>query len=192
MAKLTHEEILALHNAVLSASLLDSRTALLAGIDPRITGRLPTASRPGDQILIDLDTLNRIEAHGGAAEYTPPLATWLKNAHTLTIPREEAIVFMEAQNRVLAPYVGNRPASKISSPAWWDSHVHLPDEHAVFVALSDPKYNFRTLIGLAKASGLSERKVREILERHADLVRETQNTKGQVLFALAPPPDTQD
>jgi hypothetical protein len=90
---LEHEEILKVRAAVISAGLIGSRTALLAGMDPAFVAELYDAPAPGQQALTDLDTMNTA---GSLADGTTPLATWLSNAIALTEHRKEAKVFQRA------------------------------------------------------------------------------------------------
>jgi len=192
MTMLRHEDLLALRDAVISADLGDSRAALLVGIDLRITAGLAIAPRTGDQALLDLDAFNRMQTLDGD---TPPLVTWLRNAHALAAPRREASVFESALVRVCATMmpvqlgsVEPRADDGTSSP-WWLGHVQSASGRRVFRALSDPKYDFRTVVGLAKAANLSEPEVKAVLMQHSGLVRETRNARQQPIFTLAPPLD---
>lgn len=94
---LRHDEILELHRAVVSAQLTGSRAALLVGIDAAFVAALPSAASPSDQILCDLGALN---AAGGLADRSVPLAIWLANALTLAGVRKEAAVFRAARARL--------------------------------------------------------------------------------------------
>lgn len=53
-------------------------------------------------------------------------------------------------------------------------------------ALSDPKWDFRTVPGLAKATDLSEREVRALLTAHSDQVRQSAvpDRQGRALYTL--------
>jgi hypothetical protein len=53
----SHDEILGLRSAVISAGLTESRRALLAGISADFVASLPDAAAPGAQVLTDLDAL---------------------------------------------------------------------------------------------------------------------------------------
>src|SRR5690242_13773946 len=87
---LSHDEILELHAAVISARLVESRAALLAGVDGGFVAGLPHGASPSDQILRDLDTMN---AAGTLADDTVPLDVWLKNAVALAGAKNEAGIF---------------------------------------------------------------------------------------------------
>jgi hypothetical protein len=109
MNALTHDEILKLHAATVSAGLVASRTALLAGIDGRVIAGLPDAGAPGQQILLDLNALN---AAGTLLDGSRPLAAWLANAVALCGLRQEAAVFQAelAKFRLVAgPAHGGTP-----------------------------------------------------------------------------------
>ncbi len=97
---LSHDEILELHAAIVSARLLGSRTALLAGLDPDFVAGLPQAAAPGAQVLTDLDALN---AGGECTDGTTSLETWLRNAVALVGPRSKADVFRRALERLRDP-----------------------------------------------------------------------------------------
>ncbi|WP_437968944.1 Clp protease N-terminal domain-containing protein [Sorangium sp. So ce260] len=94
---LSHDAILELRSAVISAGLTESRRALLAGISPELVASLPDAAAPGAQVLTDLDALRTT---GALADGSVPLATWLQNAVALSGPREEAAVFRRALSLV--------------------------------------------------------------------------------------------
>jgi hypothetical protein len=53
-------------------------------------------------------------------------------------------------------------------------------------ALADPKWDFRTIPGLAKATGLSEDEVQALLEAHSDQVRQSAipDRQGRALYTL--------
>jgi hypothetical protein len=68
----------------------------------------------------------------------------------------------------------------------WRDEITDPDELKVFEALSDPKYDFRTMNGIKKTSGLSVSKIKEILIKYRHLIRESpiRNEKNQKLYTL--------
>src|SRR5688572_21978421 len=90
---LSHARILELHAAAVSAHLMGSRDALLAGLGPAFVAGLPHARSPAEQILQDLDALNSV---GALTDGTVPLAVWLGNAVALAGAREESAVFRRA------------------------------------------------------------------------------------------------
>jgi endonuclease G len=94
---LSHEEVLQLRDALVAAGFSTSRRALFVGIDTNFVASLPVASSPGEQLLVDLDSLNRV---GALRDGTTPMLTWLRNAASLTQPRAESAVF----ERALASY----------------------------------------------------------------------------------------
>ncbi|MDC0747908.1 phosphorylase family protein [Polyangium mundeleinium] len=96
MAILSHDDILNLHAAVITAQMVTSRAALLVGIDGHFVAGLPIATTPGDQILTDLDGMN---GTGVLADGSVPLAIWLKNAVARAGDRQEATVFRKALER---------------------------------------------------------------------------------------------
>lgn len=94
---LDHDEIHRLRAAVVSAHLTGSRQALLAHISAEFTATLPVSKVPGEQVLMDLDALNKA---GTLIDGSVPLATWLKNAVPLCGGRQQAGVFSEALARI--------------------------------------------------------------------------------------------
>lgn len=88
---LEHELLLRIHRATIEAQL--DRGALLAGISPLFVSSLPEAATPADQILRDLDTLNRV---GALRDGSVPLRTWLENAAARTSMLPVGDVFREA------------------------------------------------------------------------------------------------
>ncbi|MEZ4309083.1 MAG: hypothetical protein R3F14_13690 [Polyangiaceae bacterium] len=120
MPSLPSEDIASLHGAVLSAGLADSRTTLLAGLDPAFVARLPTDDIPANQVSLDLHALNEAgRLKGGAV----PLEIWLQNALLVTSGREEEPVFRDALARTreaaagLAPSTGLTPSTGADSPS---------------------------------------------------------------------------
>ena len=70
--------------------------------------------------------------------------------------------------------------------AAWRDQITDPVERKVFEALDDPQWDFRTIPGLSKASGIEESKVKDILERYPQLIRQSpvRDSKGRVLYTL--------
>jgi hypothetical protein len=93
MGTLPHPEILKLHEHAISANLVDSRPAMLAGIAPSFVASLPLGATPSDQILRDLNTFNDA---GALVDGTVPLVTWLTNAAQLAGLRVESAAFRSA------------------------------------------------------------------------------------------------
>lgn len=94
MGLLANDQILALHQAALSARL--DRTALLAGIAP-FDQSIPTVPSPAAQLVVDLYFLNDA---GSLADGSVPLRIWLKTAAQLSVARSEHRIF-EAAHRSL-------------------------------------------------------------------------------------------
>lgn len=133
MGLLSHDAILKVHAAVLTASLTESRMALLAGIDSRIIAGLPHAASPSDHILRDLDSLNATEM---LADGAVPLALWITNAIALAGPRMEAAVFRTALARC---QVAERPQPALRLNAGPASVSLGAADLAPAVAASAPK-----------------------------------------------------
>ena len=72
----------------------------------------------------------------------------------------------------------------------WDQLVKSPNERKVFAALADPQWDFRTVEGLSKATGLSASEIHSTLEKYPDLVRKSlvRDEHGRDLFTLATRP----
>src|SRR4029079_14236334 len=87
-AGLSHDDLLALHGAVVSAGLADARTALLVGINRTVVASLPISTSLSAQILMDIDELNRM---GQLADGSEPIVAWLKNAAQILGPRVEGV-----------------------------------------------------------------------------------------------------
>jgi hypothetical protein len=66
------------------------------------------------------------------------------------------------------------------------------EEKAVLAALEDPKWEFRTVDGIATTTGVSAAKVEDILNRRREWVRESniRDEKGRRLFTLRSRPKT--
>jgi hypothetical protein len=69
----------------------------------------------------------------------------------------------------------------------WESSVSDPNERKVFEALSDPEWDFRTIRGISKATGLKEADIDGVLQKYPDLVRRSlvRDEDGNDLFTLA-------
>ena len=69
----------------------------------------------------------------------------------------------------------------------WKNTVTDPDEVKVFLALDGPNYTWRTMNGIARQTGLGERRVAEILKKYnLTLTRlsETPAVSGSALVGL--------
>ncbi len=68
----------------------------------------------------------------------------------------------------------------------WEEQIFDPTERRVWEALSDPAWDFRTIDGISKATGLPESEVRAILEKYPDLHRKSAvpDQQGRELFTL--------
>ena len=68
----------------------------------------------------------------------------------------------------------------------WKERITDPAERKVFEALADPQWDFRTIEGISKVSGLSKEQVTEILSKYPELVRRSlfPDASGRDLFTL--------
>lgn len=77
----------------------------------------------------------------------------------------------------------------------WQAQIQNPTERAVFEALSDPQWDFRTIRGISTATGLTSHDVESILHKYPDLIRRSlvRDEEGNELFTLASrPPGPQE
>lgn len=88
-----HGRLICLLRAAIACQLVDRRDALLANLMPALRATLPITSVPGDQLWLDLTTLNLVHQ---LQDGSFPLAIWLSTAVELTGPRIEACVFQDA------------------------------------------------------------------------------------------------
>jgi hypothetical protein len=88
---LSHEELLQLHAAAVSAGL--DPAALIAAAPAPLAASFPQQAHPHAQLLSDLHELNRV---GRIAGGQSPLRTWLQTAASLAEGRPEASVFRAA------------------------------------------------------------------------------------------------
>lgn len=87
------KKILQVRQAIIAVGLVESRLALLAGIPDATVASLLTTQTPGTQVLLDLDSLNKLGALGDGSV---PLIRWLNNAVALADPRKQVAVFRHA------------------------------------------------------------------------------------------------
>lgn len=68
----------------------------------------------------------------------------------------------------------------------WESEITDAAERKVFQSLSDPAWDFRTIRGIVKSSGLPEAQVRAIIAKRHDLIRRSDipDRDGGELFTL--------
>jgi len=68
----------------------------------------------------------------------------------------------------------------------WEEEIVDPIERKVFEALSDPRWDFRTVEGIGKATNLNATQVLSVLSKHPDLVRESSipDRYGNRLYTL--------
>ena len=58
------------------------------------------------------------------------------------------------------------------------------DERRVFEALDDPRWDARTLAGLARSTGLDENDVLKILQEHSNLIQAYSTKRYGLVFQL--------
>lgn len=70
--------------------------------------------------------------------------------------------------------------------ASWRDRIIDPDERKVFEALDDPQWDFRTIPGLSKTTGVPESIVKEIVERYPQFTRRSPvpDSEGRTLYTL--------
>jgi hypothetical protein len=68
----------------------------------------------------------------------------------------------------------------------WQEQITNPEEVKVFEALADKQWDFWTVPGIVKETGLSENRVKEVVAKYPDLIRESAipDTEGRRLFTL--------
>jgi len=71
--------------------------------------------------------------------------------------------------------------------ASWKDRITDPVERKVFEALDDPQWDFRTIPGLSKATGVPESLVKDIVERYPQFIRRSPvpDSGGRALYTLA-------
>lgn len=99
MGLLDRISLYAVHDAIMTAGLMNQRNVLLAGVPRGIVAGLPKADTPAAQVLSDLYELSDI---GVVADGAYPLIIWLQNAAQLAGPRVESLVFREVAERYTA------------------------------------------------------------------------------------------
>lgn len=67
----------------------------------------------------------------------------------------------------------------------WEK-LEEPDARKLFEALADLSWDFRTVEGLSKSTGLPVERIRQLLSKHQDLVRAfpMPDTEGNTLYTL--------
>jgi len=66
----------------------------------------------------------------------------------------------------------------------WKQVITNPHEAAVFSALDNPEWDWRTFEGIERDTRLSPDEIRRILGKYAVLIRSTQSTKYGTLYQL--------
>lgn len=69
----------------------------------------------------------------------------------------------------------------------WDDIVSDTIEKKVFLALEDKSYQFRTIDGISRETGLDTKDIRNIIDKYSDLIRMSPapDSEGKALFTLA-------
>jgi len=64
-----------------------------------------------------------------------------------------------------------------------------PHEKAVLEALSDSRWQFRTVEGVSRSTGLEKQIVEFVIKKRADIIRkaEVPDRRGRALYTLGPP-----
>ena len=62
------------------------------------------------------------------------------------------------------------------------------DWRKVHEALKDPQWDFRTIGGISRQTGLERDRVMELIEQHRSAVRQTVSRKREALYTLASRP----
>jgi formylglycine-generating enzyme required for sulfatase activity len=106
MPVLNDSELRELHEAILKTELVRSREALMAGIDSAFVAGIARQDIPRDQLLCDLDQLNKVDV---LADGNIPLETWLANAAFLAGLRPESATFVRFRERVAHARVSPPP-----------------------------------------------------------------------------------
>jgi hypothetical protein len=72
----------------------------------------------------------------------------------------------------------------------WEEKVTDSQERKVFEALSNPKWDFRTIEGIRKSTNLSEAQVVSVLHKYPNLVRKSAvpDKYGNTLYTLKSKP----
>ena len=72
----------------------------------------------------------------------------------------------------------------------WEGKIVDQKEYRVFEALSDPRWDFRTIEGIARAVELTKSEIKTILDRYPELVRKSavSDCQGRELFTLSSKP----
>jgi len=74
----------------------------------------------------------------------------------------------------------------------WQDIIIDAKERRVFEVLADAKFDFRTIEGIARRSGLAANEVREIIIKYFNLVRKSPipDRKGRDLYTLQDKPES--
>lgn len=118
MADLTRAQIECLVEAAISVQLTKKRDLLLEGLPAGYIASLDVKSVPKDQLLADVNALNKATLHG----IHHPILIWLQNAHHMIDPQCEAQLFaglagLIEPNHTLEPSDSNNPRT-VKPPRW--------------------------------------------------------------------------
>ncbi len=64
----------------------------------------------------------------------------------------------------------------------------IDDWSSVYDALADSRWDFRTVGGISRQTGLAEDRVKELIEQHRAEVRQTLSPEREAIFTLAARP----
>jgi hypothetical protein len=72
----------------------------------------------------------------------------------------------------------------------WQDKIKDPRERKVFEALSDEKWDFRTVEGIATSTGLPKDEIRAVLMKYPDFVRvsSVKDNKNRTLYTIKSKP----
>jgi hypothetical protein len=82
------------------------------------------------------------------------------------------------------------PNPSLDSFEAWERQITEPNERKVFSALSDEKWDFRTVEGISRDTGISESEIREIIGRYPKWIRKSLalDREGKELFTMRSKP----
>jgi len=127
---------------------------------------------------------------------SPCIIHWddFRNRIQPTDSAEEALMYLISSNWRMKLFAGGHRHRLISRqrvpealmPSDWKEKVTDAKERAIFTALADPLWDFRTVQGIARSAGVEEREVESVLAKYPTLVRVSPipDSLGRELYAL--------